>query len=100
MKIFVRLSLGVALAVAPVSFCAAQSLPGADILAKAQAAQSAAKIVGGNSALSGAARDMAVNEATGSIKRKAGDYARQKALETAVKNPALTGKALNAAGRL
>ena len=47
----------------------------------------------------GAVRDMAVKEATGSIKRKAGDYARQKALDTAMKNPKLAGKALGAAGK-
>lgn len=100
MKTFVRFSLGVALAAAPASFAAAQSLPGAGILGKAQAAQSAAKLAGGNSALSGAVRDMAVKEATGSIKKKAGDYARQKALDTAMKNPKLAGKAIGAAGGL
>jgi len=104
MRILVALSLGAALVAAPLTLANAQSLPGADILGKAQAAQSAAKMVGGNSAgssaMSGAVRDMAVKEATGSIKRKAGDYARQKALETAMKNPKLAGKAVGAASKL
>jgi hypothetical protein len=77
----------------------AQSLPGADLLGKAKTAQSAAKLMGGNSAVSGMARDIAVKEATGSIKQKAGDYAKTKALDTAVKNPKLAGQAMGVAGK-
>ncbi|MFV0280264.1 MAG: hypothetical protein ACK5JM_05825 [Rhodoblastus sp.] len=100
MKILLSISFAAALSAAPLCAASAQSLPGGELLGKAQAAHSAASAVKGNPALSGAARDMAVKEATGSIKNKAGDYAKNKALGYAAKNPKLTGKALEAHSRL